>query len=69
MDGAKRLEQAFEKLEGYLLTNDELSSFSGAEADKIKSLVAENKSLKNKQKEATKRLDKIISKIEKGAKS
>lgn len=68
MNGAKRLEQAFEKLENFLQTSHEFSTLSGSEAEKIKSLMSENKNLKVKQKEAQKRLDKIISKIEKGGK-
>ena len=68
MNGAKRLEQAFEKLETFLETNDEISTLSGSDAEKIKNLISENKDLKVKQKEAKKRLDKIITKIEKGGK-
>lgn len=68
MNGAKRLEQAFEKLESFLETNDEISTLSGSDAEKIKNLISENKDLKAKQKEAKKRLDKIITKIEKGGK-
>lgn len=68
MNGAKRLEQAFEKLESFLETNDEISTLSGSDAEKIKNLISENKYLKAKQKEAKKRLDKIITKIEKGGK-
>ncbi|MAI08324.1 MAG: hypothetical protein CMF61_05130 [Magnetococcales bacterium] len=68
MNGAKRLEQAFEKLETFLETNDEISTLSGSDAEKIKNLISENKDLKAKQKEAKKRLDKIITKIEKGGK-
>lgn len=66
MQGAKRLEQAFEKLEEWVQTGSEISSLSGSDSEKIKGLLSENKELKEKQKEATKKLDKIISKIEKG---
>jgi hypothetical protein len=66
MQGAKRLEQAFEKLEKWVENSSEISSLSGNDGEKIKNLLSENKKLKEKQKDATKRLDKIISKIEKG---
>jgi seryl-tRNA synthetase len=66
MQGEKRLEQAFEKLEKWVENSSEISSLSGNDGEKIKNLLSENKKLKEKQKDATKRLDKIISKIEKG---
>ncbi|MEC8066743.1 MAG: hypothetical protein VX154_02680 [Pseudomonadota bacterium] len=68
MDGAKRLEQAFEKLENYLKGSEAVMALGGKEGDKLKTLMHENKALKEKHKEASKKLDKIITKIEKGSK-